>query len=494
MSPRAGWARASGAALLAAAAIGVLVPACKKDKESLILVRLSTDGTPTVALASLTIQATAGQSAGRTETYVLDGPLSTSTADPTVFGIYVDDTGMVKVTVTARPASGNCAGFLGSGSANISTAGETKTTQIALKSANVCNATGAGGHAGGSGQGGRGGSGPPCLGTAPPPGVPPSLTCCTTYDHADLAAGSDCDDNITYVYTAAFSPDGSLVMTGGDDGRVLFWTYDGQRMAPEGHFVTDADYGFAAFSPDGSLVAIGGFQVISVYYLTGTKAWTLAIDLTIDGILYGVGFSPDSQRVISLDNGGNLYVHNLTQAAPLYRAVVPVTSPWGLAVAPAAVGGAQGVAVLDEDGLTAVYGVTSQGIGSPTQIDTATKSIWSGCFSPDGTLLALGQIDALARFYNFPVTSTTPTGGDLTIGNNDDVRGCAFSPNGTYLALVGGWQQGSASIFNVPQRTMTTRYNFLDSRINGLSVAFAPAGNAIVVGGQGCGKVLLCRE
>jgi hypothetical protein len=491
VSPRAGWARACGAALLAAAALAGVVAGCNKDKESLILVRLSTEGTPAVALASLTIQAMA-QSAGQTETFVLEAPLSTSTAAPTVFGIYVGATGMVKVTVTARPAAGSCAGFLGSSSVNISTAGDTKPTQIALKPGNVCTATGAGGHAG-SGQGGRGGSEPPCLGTAPPPGVPPSLTCCTTYDHGEVTA-DNCDDNNTYVYTAAFSPDGSLVMTGGDDGRVLFWSYDGQNLLPEGHYVTDADYGYAAFSPDGALVAIGGFQVIDVYYLTGTKAWTLASELTVDGIIYGVGFSPDSQRVLSLDSGGNLYVHNLTEAAPLYRTAVPVTSPFGLAVAPAVVGGVLGVAVLDEDGQTAVYGVSSQGIGSPTQIDTDTESIWAGCFSPDGTLLALGQVDSFTRFYNFPVTSTAPTGAEITIGNDDDVRGCAFSPNGSYIALVGGWQQGSASIWNVAQRTMTSRFNFLDSRVNGLSVGFAPAGNAIVVGGQGCGKVLLCRE
>jgi hypothetical protein len=41
---------------------------------------------------------------------------------------------------------------------------------------------------------------------------------------------------------------------------------------------------------------------------------------------------------------------------------------------------------------------------------------------------------------------------------------------------------------------MISRYDFLDGRVNGLSVGFAPAGNALVVGGMGCGKVLLCRE
>ena len=98
------------------------------------------------------------------------------------------------------------------------------------------------------------------------------------------------------------------------------------------------------------------------------------------------------------------------------------------------------------------------------------------------------------RFHDFPVTSATPTGADITIGASDDVRTCAFSPNGSYVAVAGGRTQGSASIWGVTSRALTGRYNFTDDRVNGLTVGFAPAGNAIVVGGMGCGKVLLCRE
>jgi hypothetical protein len=486
VSLRAAGLHARWAGPLVVVTVALLPAACRKETESLILVQLSAERPATYPITSVTLE-----SSGRTRTYDVDG-LSIDKMNPTTLGLYVDQTGKVDVTATARPAKGHCEGFSGGSSTSIRSDGETRYVPIPLKPADVCDSQGTGGQ--GGGMGGSGGSGPVCHGTQQPVGTPPTLACCTTYDHAELAAGTPCDDNDTYVYTAAFSPDGSLVMTGGDDGRVLFWTYDPVQgvLRPEGHFVTKSHYGYAAFSPDGTLVAVGGDQAIDVYYLTGTKAWTLAAALDVSGVVYGVGFTPDSKRVISVDSTPTLYVHALTQAAPLYQVSVPVEEPYGLAVSPSVVLGAVGVAIPDGLGLTAVYRVSDTAILGPDRIDTGSQSIWGACFSPDGNTLVLNEIDALARFYNFPTLD--PAGASIDIGNDDDVRGCAFSPSGGYIALAGGWTQGSASIWSAAARTMTSRYNFLDSEVLGLSVGFAPAGNAIVVGGMGCGKFLLCNE
>jgi hypothetical protein len=471
--------------LLSAAVVGIacasLPLGCKKEKESLILVDISTETVPPETLVSLTLSG-----GGRDATFRLENSLPSDVTLAPVYGLYVDTTGKVTVKATARPNASSCDGFSGSASATLGEPGDTARTSIRLKQVNLC---------GGADGGSDGGNQPVCTGTAPPAGVPPALTCCTEYDHADLTGGSTCDD-LTRIYTVAFSPDGSKVITGGDDGRVVFWTYDGTKLVREsgGHYVSGAGYGIAAFSPDGTLVAIGGNGVIDIYYLTGTKAWTMAAEATVDGSIYGLGWTPDGQQIVSLDGGANLYIHALTGGAPLFRAAVPVSGPWGLAVAPVAVNGLLGVVVLDADGLSQVYGVTSQGIGSPTTIDTNQEAIWAGCFSPDGKTFVLGETDAFARFYNFPPTSTSPTGTDITIGNDDDIYACAFSPNGSYVALAGGFSQGSVSVWSTSGRTMTSRYNFVDNRFGGLSVAFSPTGNAILVGGTDCGKVLLCRE
>ena len=471
---------------LMAATVAGLPWACRKETESLIVVQLTADRAATSPIVSVTLEGS-----GRTRTYPVNG-LSTTKSNPTTLGLYVDQTGNVDVKVTARPAAGSCEGFIGTGRATIGEAGDTKTIPVPLSPSNICQTQGTGGHGGGTG--GTGGSGPVCTGTPPPAGVPPTLGCCTTYDHAQLPSGSDCDDNDTYVFTAAFSPDGSLVMTGGDDERIVFWSYDAVRgvMQPEGHSVTRSGYGYAAFSPDGTMVAVGGNQQISVYHLTGAQAWSLAIDLQVDALVYGVGFTPDSKQVVSIDSQPNLYVHGLTKATPLFKTPVSVGEPYGVAVSPNALSGLVGVAIPDALGLSEVYTLSDTGFAGPGQINTSPQSIWGACFSSDGLQLVLTEVDALARFYGFP--SLMPAGNSLNIGNDDDVRGCAFSPNGSSIALTGGWSQGSASIWDVATRTMLSRYDFLDSRINGLSVGFAPAGNAIVVGGMGCGKVLLCKE
>ena len=112
-------------------------------------------------------------------------------------------------------------------------------------------------------------------------------------------------------------------------------------------------------------------------------------------------------------------------------------------------------------------------------------------------MLAVGDQDSFTRFWNFPVPSATtpPTGTAISIGSTggitDDVNGVAFSPNGMYVAITGGFDQGSVSIWNVATRTMVSRYN-LPAGHNGLSVAFSPSGSALVVGEQGCGKLTVC--
>ena len=76
-------------------------------------------------------------------------------------------------------------------------------------------------------------------------------------------------------------------------------------------------------------------------------------------------------------------------------------------------------------------------------VDTAGATLWDAAFSPDGTLLAIGDDDRLHPLLAF--RSRFPgaeSGAGITFGTAgitaDVVYALAFSPNGSYLAAGGG--------------------------------------------------------
>jgi WD40 repeat protein len=482
--------------LLAVAALAVLAGACTKEKESLILVSLTTNA-PELQLRKLTLSAE-----GVSKTYDLPAGLTTTAY---TYGMYVPSevSGSVDVTATAQP-DGDCTmGYAGTGRTTDFKVGEVGTATIMLKGpSNVCGAGGTAGGAGTMGSGGRGGgggtgpggsSGGGCTGTLPPAGTPPTLKCCTEYDH--LLTGEACDANDTYIYNLSFSPDGKLLITGGNDGRYVFWNFDGKTVTPEGHNITGGAYGYAAFSPDGTMLAAGGSVDVHVF---GVGTWSDLGSLTIDSASYGVFFAPDGQRVVDAD-ASSLYVHTVGTPPPIGKTSLDDT-PWAIAVSPAMVGGALGFASVSTSGYATVYNITGQAtFGTPITFQPfqpSTNELWAAAFSPSGTQLAVGGYDSLVGIWKYPLASAT----DQPVisfsidepARLEDVNAIAFSPNGRYLAVAGGYNDGSASIWDLTTTTRVGRYP-LASRY-ALSVAFSPSGNAIAVGEHGCGKFLVCTE
>ena len=134
-----------------------------------------------------------------------------------------------------------------------------------------------------------------------------------------------------------------------------------------------------------------------------------------------------------------------------------------MATSPSQVSGGIGVALVSTSGYATIYNVTGQAtFGSPTIISQRRTSCGAAAFSPAGTQLALGGYDSSLTSGTFPLAS--PNDQPVISFSIDepnrleDVNAIAFSPNGKYVAVAGGFNDGSASVWDLTTLTRVGRY------------------------------------
>lgn len=485
-SPRRASSVAIATALLAFASLA----GCQ-TKDSLILVTASAADGYTTGLRSLVV------TCGKT-TQVFHIATGISTASVTV-GLYVPSDTTGSQTVTAEAVGTQCgAGYSGNSRVNVASAGATVSTTITmLAAANVCPPT----------SGGTGGSGgnSACVSAAQPPvGTPPQFNCCIEYaqQSPETCSSSSFSAEIDAV---AFSPDGKTFVSaeGNTGNNVKVWSFDGHTLTPKTVLASDGWWSLA-YSADGSLLAVAVTLGVDLW---NTSTWTLKTTLLGSSNFFkGVAFTPDQTHVIAIDEDGGgtfgtLYLFDLnaaTSQVPI-KTLMLSGAPEGLAVAAKAVNGQVGVAVSYSNGTADVFSYTGSGtFSTPTNVvvDSTGFDAWLPAFSPDGTLLAIGDDDGFIHFWNFPLVGAAESGTEIafgTAGNADAVYAVNFSPNGSYLAAGGGSSGGdsNASVFNVATRSLRARAN---STYDVTAIAFSPFGNAVGGGEADCGRVFMCTN
>jgi dipeptidyl aminopeptidase/acylaminoacyl peptidase len=477
--PRLGAILAAAGAL---AGLSLVVSSCKKDPESLVVVALTAAPDDT-ALDSVRI--TAGSV---TQTFALPQGLSSTAIS---FGMYLPSSiaGSIDVRATATAAGEPaCSGYLGT-STTFVIAGGTSNADIALQPGNTCT-TGADGGAGGSS--GHGSS-------------PPSLAHCTEYDH-DLTPSATCatgDGTAADVEISdiGFSPDGKLLFTAGEDGRVKVWTWDGTTLAAEGHeFSTSGGFTKIAVSPDGKLVAAGSTGgSLTVWNVGGS--WMVAANLTgITADVNAVTFSPNSQILYAGDQDGNLFTYAETSLAPASMMLLrTATSPFSLTTSTTASDGSSWLGIGYGDGNAGLIHVVGGALGAEIPFTLSSNNlagIYTMQFSPDGTSVETGAQDGSFAIWSVPLpTPATPRLPKIAL-TTDFVFGGAFHPGGALIAIGAGGSDADRQlgIWTVATGAVLSTVSTTSLTHRPTAVAFTPDGTTLAAGEHSCGKIIVCAD
>ncbi len=233
------------------------------------------------------------------------------------------------------------------------------------------------------------------------------------------------------VRSAAFSPDGRRVVTGGDDRKGVIW--DALTGAVIGSLTGHGDWIYCAdYSPDGRRIATASFDHQAIVWDAATFAPIFRLTGHFNNVA-SAHFSHDGAYLVTSGKDGRAFVWDMTD-------------------------------------------------GSETARLTGHREwVFSARFSEDDRYIVTAGSDSIALVWDVSTWKSI-----LTIRHNDQINDARFSPDGTRIVTAG--DDGRAKIWDARNGTLLRTINVTNNRV--YSALFSPDERFVVTGSDdGVGRI-----